>query len=80
MSNKKEEIGELAIALSFESKNADKQIASLNKSINRTEKEFKAAGKGIKNFENTYQGLGAKIKKTTKQLEDNNKKLEIQEK
>ena len=38
MSNKKEEIGELAIGLSFESKSADKQIAALNKSINITEK------------------------------------------
>ena len=80
MSNKKEEIGELAIALSFESQSADKQIAALNKSINRTEKEFKSAAKGVENFENTYQGLDAKIKKNTKQLEDNNKKLEIQQK
>lgn len=80
MANKKEEIGELAIALTFESKDADKQISALNKSINRTEREFKAAGKGVKDFENTYQGLDAKIKKTTKQLDDNNKKLEIQEK
>ena len=79
MSGKKEEIGELAIALSFESQDANKQISALNKSINRTEKEFKAAGKGVKNFENTYQGLDAKIKKTTKQLEDNNKKLKVQE-
>lgn len=80
MSNKKEEIGELAIALSFESQSADKQIAALNKSINRTEKEFKSAAKGVENFENTYQGLDAKIKKNTKQLDDNNKKLEIQQK
>lgn len=80
MSNKKEEIGELAIALSFESQSADKQIAALSRSINRTEKEFKSAAKGIKNFENTYQGLDAKIQKLTKQLDANNKKLEIQEK
>ncbi|TAN66615.1 phage tail tape measure protein [Paraclostridium sordellii 8483] len=79
MSGKKEEIGELAIALSFESQDANKQISALNKFINRTEKEFKAAGKGVKNFENTYQGLDAKIKKTTKQLEYNNKKLKVQE-
>ena len=38
MSNKKEEVGELAISLSFESQSADKQISSLNKLINRTEK------------------------------------------
>ena len=80
MANKKEEIGELAIALSFESKDADKQISALNRSINRTEKEFKSASKGIKDFENTYQGLNAKIKKTSKQLDDYNKKLEVQEK
>lgn len=80
MSNKKEEIGELAIALSFESKDADKQISALNSRINRTEKEFKNAAKGVKNFENTYQGLDAKIKKTNKQLDDHKKKLEIQKK
>ena len=43
MSNKKEEVGELAISLNFESQSADKQISSLNKLINRTEKEFKSA-------------------------------------
>lgn len=80
MSNKKEEVGELAISLSFESQSADKQISSLNKLINRTEKEFKSAAKGIKNFEDTYQGLDSKIQKLTKQLDANNKKLEIQEK
>ena len=80
MASKKEEIGELAIALSFESKNADKQLSALTKTINRTEKEFKSASKGIKDFENTYQGLDAKIKKTSKQLDAYNKKLEIQEK
>ena len=80
MSNKKEEVGELAISLSFESQSADKQISSLNKLINRTEKEFKSAAKGVKNFEDTYQGLDSKIQKLTKQLDANNKKLEIQEK
>ena len=78
--SKKQEIGELAISLSFESQSFDKQISAINRSINRTEKEFKAAGKGVKNFENTYQGLDAKIQKLTKQLDANNKKLEIQEK
>ena len=80
MSNKKEEVGELAISLNFESQSADKQISSLNKLINRTEKEFKSAAKGVKNFEDTYQGLDSKIQKLTKQLDANNKKLEIQEK
>ncbi len=80
MSNKKEEVGELAISLSFESQSADKQISSLNKLINRTEREFKSAAKGVKNFEDTYQGLDSKIQKLTKQLDANNKKLEIQEK
>lgn len=66
MSSKKEEIAELAVSLSFEAQDADKQITAINKRINNTEKEFKAAAKGVKGFEDTFQGLDAKNKENNK--------------
>ena len=68
----------LAVELSLESENFRKKITAINSIIKNTEKEFKSAGNGVKNFENTFTGLDAKIQKTSKQLELYNLKLSKQ--
>ena len=50
----------LAVELSLESENFRKKITAINSIIKNTEKEFKSAGNGVKNFENTFTGLDAK--------------------
>lgn len=79
MANQKvDEIYNLAISLTLETKKFSKQQTALNKGINGIEKAFKTAGKGVKDYENTFVGLNAKIEKSEKQLDLYEKKLELQ--
>ncbi|MGL5330187.1 MAG: phage tail tape measure protein [Peptostreptococcaceae bacterium] len=73
-----EEIAKLAVSLSLEAQNFDKQMASINKSIKNAERDFKSAGKGVSDFEKSFIGLDAKIQKTSKQLDLYNTKLSKQ--
>ncbi len=73
-----EEIAKLAVSLSLEAQNFDKQMASINKSVKNAERDFKSAGKGVDNFEKSFVGLDAKIQKTSKQLDLYNTKLSKQ--
>lgn len=59
----------MAVELSLEANSFSKQMSSIDKAIKNSEKSFKQAGQGIKNYEKTYTGLDAKIQKTSKQLE-----------
>ena len=75
MGNKADVIEKLAVELSLEANDFKKKITAINSIIRNSEKDFKSAGKGVKDFENTFKGLDAKIQKTTKQLELYNLKL-----
>lgn len=75
MGSKADVIEKLAVELSLEANDFKKKISSINSIIRNSEKDFKSAGKGVKDFENTFKGLDAKIQKTTKQLELYNLKL-----
>ena len=76
--SKEKNIAELSIELSLENKQFSKAMKTIDKEITSTERKFKAAGKGVNNYENTFKGLDAKITKTSKQLDLYNKKLEKQ--
>lgn len=78
MSNKVDVIERLAVELSLEADNFKNKMTSINALIRNSEKDFKSAGKGVNNFENTFVGLDAKIQKTTKQLELHSLKLKNQ--
>ncbi|WP_297995424.1 phage tail tape measure protein [uncultured Clostridium sp.] len=69
----------LAVELSLESEDFKKKITAINSIIKNTERDFRSAGNGVKNFENTFTGLDAKIQKTSKQIELYNLKLSKQE-
>ena len=58
-----DEIYNLAVSLTLESKSFDKQMTAINKVISNSEKAFKTAGKGVENYENTFVGLNNKIEK-----------------
>ncbi len=73
-----DEIYNLAVSLTLESKSFDKQMTAINKVISNSEKAFKTAGKGIENYENTFVGLNNKIEKSETQLELYRKKLGLQ--
>ncbi|MBS6503824.1 MAG: phage tail tape measure protein [Clostridium sp.] len=75
MGSKADVIEKLAVELSLEANDFKKKITAINSIIRNSEKDFKSAGKGVKDFENTFKGLDAKIQKTTKQLELYNLKL-----
>ena len=75
MGSKADVIEKLAVELSLEANDFKKKITSINSIIRNSEKDFKSAGKGVKDFENTFKGIDAKIQKTTKQLELYNLKL-----
>ena len=73
-----DEIYNLAVSLTLESKSFDKQMTAINKVISNSEKAFKTAGKGVENYENTFVGLNNKIEKSETQLELYRKKLGLQ--
>lgn len=77
---KTNEIEKLAVSISLDAGNFNKQISNINKLITNSEKQFKSAAKGVENYEKTFEGLDAKIKKTTKQLELYELKLSKQQK
>lgn len=77
---KTNEIEKLAVSISLDSGNFNKQISNINKLIANSEKQFKSAAKGVENYEKTFEGLDAKIKKTTEQLELYELKLSKQQK
>lgn len=70
-----ETIEKLAVELALEAGSFSKQISSINKEIKNLERDFKSAGNGTKNFENSFVGLDAKIQKTARQIDLYNKKL-----
>ena len=74
-----ENIEQLILELALESGNFKKQIQHIDNSIKKTENQFKAAAKGVKDYENTYVGLANKINKTSKQIDLYNQKLNKQE-
>ena len=65
----------LAVELSLESEDFKKKITAINSIIKNTERDFRSAGNGVRNFENTFTGLDAKIQKTSKKIELYNLKL-----
>ena len=74
----KKDVSEIASEITLDVQSFKKQINSIQKEINRTEKNFKNAAKGIDDFEKSFQGLGSKIKNTEKQIDLYNKKLSKQ--
>ena len=75
-----EEIASLSVSLALATDKFDKAITAVNKQIKQSEREFREAGKGVENFENSFKGLDTKIQATTKQLDLYNQKLEAQQK
>lgn len=78
MANKADVIERLAVELSLEADDFKKKITAINSVIRNTERDFKSAGKGVKNFDKTFTGLDAKIQKISKQLDLYNVKLKNQ--
>lgn len=80
MAQKEEEVKRLAVALTLESQSFQKKMTTINSLVRDADKEFKAAGRGVENFENTFTGLSAKVDKTAKQIDLYNIKLQEQQK
>lgn len=74
------EIEKLSVSLSLETGSFAQQMSAINKQIKNAERDFKSAGKGVDDFENSFTGLAAKISKTAKQLDLYKTKLESQTK
>lgn len=75
-----EEIARLGIGLSLESDSFTKKMSTVTRQIKNSEKEFKTAQKGAKDFDNSFVGLSASMNKNKKQIELYNIKLEEQRK
>ncbi len=67
--SKIEEIEKLAVSLSLEASSFQKQMTTINKMVQNAERQFKSGAKGVENYEDTFVGLDAKIKKSVKQLD-----------
>lgn len=73
-----ETIEQLAVELSLEAQSFTKQMSSINKAIKQSEREFKNAARGVKDYEKSYVGLDKKIQTTSRQIDLYNTKLNKQ--
>lgn len=72
-------VHDMAVELSFEALDFRKQMSTLQQEIRNVEKNFKNAGKTVDDFERTFQGLDAKMQKTSRQIDLYNTKLSKQQ-
>lgn len=75
-----EEIARLGIGLSLESDSFTKKMSMVTRQIKNSEKEFRNAKKGAKDFDDSFVGLSKSIEKNKKQIDLYNIKLSEQRK
>jgi len=63
-----DDIGALSVRLNLQTNDFNKKISAINKEIKFLERDLKSAGKGVKNFENSFTGVNAKMQTLNKQI------------
>lgn len=71
-----EVLRDLVVSLSLDSDNFSRNIASINAQITEAESEFRRAGAGVSNFEQTTAGAESKVSALQKKLELQQKAVE----